>query len=305
MLERLHGNEALRADLAAALCAGRLPHSLLLCGAEGLGRNYAAHLIAADYLFPGGGAGAQAVLEDRCPECLVVRSEGAGDQIRIDRIRAVRTSVRATGLSAEGRVALIEDVQKMQAPAANALLKILEEPPEGVLFLLTVDSEAAVLPTIRSRCASYTLMPLAQQECVEQLRAEGCPQQDAVFLCQVYGGALGRCLAAVRAPERMALLQEAVGFFRLACAGDLFGMLAALLVYEGKNKREDALIFLSDLAELYTAALDGRSIPSLPLLPQAAAAQALPKLLLAQRRLRASGNPKLIFTLLATQLAKR
>ena len=48
MLERLHGNEALRADLTAALCAGRLPHSLLLCGAEGLGRNYAAHLLAAD-----------------------------------------------------------------------------------------------------------------------------------------------------------------------------------------------------------------------------------------------------------------
>lgn len=305
MLEQLCGNEALRTDLAAALRAGRLPHSLLLCGADGLGRNYAAHLIAADYLFPGGGAGANAVLEDRCPECLVVRSEGAGDQIRIDRIRAVRASVRATGLSAEGRVALIEDVQKMQAPAANALLKVLEEPPAGVLFLLTVDSEAAVLPTIRSRCASYTLMPLAEEECVRMLCAKGCTREDAIFLCRVYGGALGRCLAAAQNPDRMALLREAVDFFRLAAGGDLFGMLSAARDFEGKAKRESALTFLSDLAELYSAALDGRAVPSLASLSPQTAARALPKLLAAQRRLRASGNLKLIFTLLAVQLADR
>ncbi len=303
MLEKLRGNEALRADLSAALCAGRLPHSLLLCGADGLGRNYAAHLIAADYLFPGGGAGAKAVLEDRCPECLVVRSEGAGDQIRIDRIRAVRASVRATGLSAEGRVALIEDIQKMQAPAANALLKILEEPPDGVLFLLTVDSEAAVLPTIRSRCAGYTLMPLAEADCTKALCERGCREQDALFLCRVYGGALGRCLAAAEDPARMALLQKAISFFQLAAARDLFGMLAAAQEYEGKAKREDALTFLCDLSELYAAVLDGRQIPALAPLAQETAARALPELLFAQRRLRAAGNLKLIFTLLATRLA--
>ena len=55
MLERLCGNEALKENLSAALAAGRLPHSVLLCGAGGLGKNFAARLLAADYLYPAGG----------------------------------------------------------------------------------------------------------------------------------------------------------------------------------------------------------------------------------------------------------
>ena len=62
MLERLCGNEALKENLSAALAAGRLPHSVLLCGAGGLGKNFAARLLAADYLYPAGGPGAEAVL---------------------------------------------------------------------------------------------------------------------------------------------------------------------------------------------------------------------------------------------------
>ena len=49
MLEKLCGNEALKENLSAALAAGRLPHSVLLCGAGGLGKNFAARLLAADY----------------------------------------------------------------------------------------------------------------------------------------------------------------------------------------------------------------------------------------------------------------
>ena len=303
MLERLCGNEALKENLSAALAAGRLPHSVLLCGAGGLGKNFAARLLAADYLYPAGGPGAEAVLADRSPECLVVRAEGAADIIPVARVREVRAAVRATGLSAEGRVALIEDAQKMQAAAANALLKVLEEPPTGVLFLLTTDSEAAILPTIRSRCAAYTLAPLERQDCVRLLCARGCPAEDAAFLSAVYGGALGRCLAAAGDPQRFALLRTAAEFVSLSARGDRFGLLAAAKEFETKARREEAGIFLSDLAELYAAALDGREIPGLPAVSRPAAARSLPAVFEAARRLRAAGNAKLVCTLLALRLA--
>ena len=49
----------------------------------------------------------------------------------------------------------------MNEESANALLKVMEEPPEGVLFLLTADSLAGVLPTIRSRCVSFAIAPVS------------------------------------------------------------------------------------------------------------------------------------------------
>lgn len=54
----------------------------------------------------------------------------------------------------------IYGAQNLNGASANAMLKIMEEPPEGVMFLLTASSAAAVLPTIRSRCAAYTMAPV-------------------------------------------------------------------------------------------------------------------------------------------------
>lgn len=305
MLERLCGNEPLKAALRPALTAGRLPHAILLCGADGLGRNYAARLIAADYLFPSGGPSALAVLEDRSPECLTIRPEGDGDVIRVDRVRELRSAVRASALSSEGRIALVEDAHKMQPAAENALLKVLEEPPAGVVFLLTASSEAALLPTIRSRCARYALTPLDQKQTVSLLTGHGCSETDAAFLWAVYDGALGRCLAPAEDPDRMALLRQAADFFALVRSRDLYGMLAAARGFEGKGDRERALAFLSDLAAILAAFLDQRCPPGLGAFSKEEAAGALPFVFEAAGRLRAAGNPKLIFTLLALRLAGR
>ena len=76
---------------------------------------------------------------------------------KIDAVRAVRRAIYDTSLSAAGRVVLVYGAEKLNAASANAMLKVIEEPPENVLFVFTAVSEAAVLPTIRSRCSVYTL----------------------------------------------------------------------------------------------------------------------------------------------------
>src|SRR5699024_11756797 len=77
MLDRLAGNEALKAELGAALRTGRLPHAVLLVGEPGCGAGFAARCLAADYLYPQGGPHAEAVLQQADPECLTLRGEGA------------------------------------------------------------------------------------------------------------------------------------------------------------------------------------------------------------------------------------
>ena len=179
MLDRMEGNAELKTSVHQMLASRRLTHSVLLVGEEGLGAGFAARCIAADYLYPAGGAPAEALLRGECcravgkagkrdsgqietgivREAFSVEGLGAGGRYLVSQVTAMRSEIFNTSLSAEGRAVLLYHVERMNEESANALLKVMEEPPEGVLFLLTADSLAGVLPTIRSRCVSFAIAP--------------------------------------------------------------------------------------------------------------------------------------------------
>ena len=160
-LDSLLGNETLKESLS---------HSILLCGDAGTGAGFAARCLAADYLYPNGGASAAQVLAGQSPEYLLLAGEGVSGDIRVDRVREVRREIFNTALSAGGRAVHIKGADKLNGASANALLKVLEEPPEGVLFILTAPSEANVMATIRSRCCAYSLAPVAEEVCAAYLK---------------------------------------------------------------------------------------------------------------------------------------
>ena len=163
MLDRMEGNAELKSSVQLMLAARRLTHSVLLVGEKGLGAGFAARCIAADYLYPAGGAPAEALLRGECcravakagkrdsgqvetgivREAISVTGMGAGGRYLVGQVTAMRSEIFNTSLSAEGRAVLLYHVEKMNEESANALLKVMEEPPEGVLFLLTADSLAS------------------------------------------------------------------------------------------------------------------------------------------------------------------
>lgn len=243
MLERLAGNEPLRRDLAAALAANRLAHSLLLCGEKGLGAGFAARCLAADRLFPAGGPAAEAVLAGQSSECIEVRGAGVQGVIKIDQVREVRRRVYDTALSAAGRVVILYGAEHLNAASGNALLKIIEEPPEGVLFVLTAASSAAVLGTIRSRCAVYALAPVSEAACAAWLR-KNCPgaagQLAPERLAALYAGQIGKAAEALREPARGAVLADALRIAGLAARGQEYPLLTALAAYESAKKPKPA-----------------------------------------------------------------
>ena len=204
MLERIAGNRELKQDLKTALGSGRIAHSILLVGEPGCGAGFAARCLAADYLYPNGGPHAEAVLRGQDTESIVVRGEGASGQIKVEAIRDARQNIQKSALSsdAEGRVLFIYGAQNLNGASANAMLKIMEEPPEGVMFLLTASSAAAVLPTIRSRCAAYTMAPVPTEECAAALRTAQpeLNEQNAQDLAFLYEGHIGLCLKALTDP---------------------------------------------------------------------------------------------------------
>jgi len=138
---------------AGAAKEGRLAHAHLLTGAppgelETLGRGLAANLLDADP-------------EDH-PDFFLLRPESKSRRISLAQIHQLERSLSRKPHRAPLKVALILEAERMclqQAESANAFLKTLEEPPDHSLLLLTSDRPEALLPTIRSRCLNFPVIP--------------------------------------------------------------------------------------------------------------------------------------------------
>lgn len=301
MLGRIVGNDALKADLRRALGAGRLAHSILLVGEQGCGAGFAARCLAADYLYPQGGPHAEAVLRGEDSECIALRGEGASGQIPVKGIRAAREAIQHSALSADaaGRVLFIYGAQNLNGSSANAMLKIIEEPPEGALFLLTATSAATVLPTIRSRCATYTLAPVPAQACAGELcrRCPGTSRQTAENLAFLYEGHIGTCLRALQDERFAAVLAAARELCSLAAQGDTYKAYALLAKYE--KDREGALLLFGQVAQLGSAAMRRPGFGGLPQNDPQAPRRMIEAAAEARRCTVANGNLRLTLAVLA------
>ena len=110
------------------------------------------------------------------------------DTISIDDIRALQERLIDTG-SGTYRCCIIRSMERMKDAAANAFLKILEEPPEGLVFLLTTQQQSSLLPTIISRARILPFRPLALQDM--QSLFDGVSSDDQTFMMHIASGAPG------------------------------------------------------------------------------------------------------------------
>lgn len=152
--------------VAQAIVSDRFPQALLLAGPAGLGRELAAVEIAVMLVCGDGGASPWSsgpcsgrVRQGIHPDVAAVLPTGAARIIKIAQVREIVDSAPARPYEGRYRVWILDGVEAghLGAEAANAFLKVLEEPPEHVRFVLLAGNPDAVLPTIRSRCQQLTL----------------------------------------------------------------------------------------------------------------------------------------------------
>ena len=184
-------------QLRGAWKVGRLPHALLIAGADGLGkRDLAAWLSAAALC-----ERSREALE-RCGECASCKLISAGShpdltwvspeedkqQVSVDQIRGACEKLHKTSYRQGYKVAVIFPAHQMTVNAANSLLKTLEEPaPMSLLILLT--SQPSVLPpTVRSRCQQISIRKPSAEEALRWLQAE-VPKAASPALLEFAGGA--------------------------------------------------------------------------------------------------------------------
>ena len=316
MLERIAGNEELKSSIRRMLEGRRLTHSVLLVGEAGLGAGFAARCVAADYLYPQGGAPAEALLRGECcravakagkrdsgqietgivREAISVTGMGSGGRYLVGQVTAMRSEIFNTSLSAEGRAVLLYHVERMNEESANALLKVMEEPPEGVLFLLTADSLAGVLPTIRRRCISFAVAPVSPEDCARYCTAQGVGAKDAALYSALFDGHIGTVLAAARDEARREQVDRALALAKAAAARDSYAAAVLLAAYEKDKAGASAL--LADFRAVAAAGL--RDSPHSPVEGETAR-KALGAADAAMQQISAQVNPKIVLSVLAAK----
>ncbi len=316
MIDRLEGNQELKTSVRLMLESRRLTHSVLLVGEDGLGAGFAARCVAADYLYPQGGAPAEALLRGDCcravgkagdrdsgrvetgivREAISVTGMGSNGRYLVSQVKAMRSEIFNTSLSAEGRAVLLYHVERMNEESANALLKVMEEPPEGVLFLLTADSLAGVLPTIRSRCVSFAVAPVSPAQCARYCAAQGVSKKDAALYSELFDGHIGTVLAVARDDARREQVEKALTLAKAAAAKDSYAAAVLLSTYE--KDKAGAIALLSDFRAVAAAGLQGS--PHTPLSGETAQ-RTLSLADTAIQRLAAQVNPKITLSVLAAK----
>ncbi len=202
------GHRRLIAVLAGAVRRDSLPPALLFSGPEGVGKRHVAMALAQALNCPA--ASAHGPLEiDACGVCPTCQRIARGvhpdvhivepgdiGNIKVDQVRDVVDRAGYRPFEGRRRVVVIDRADALIPQAQNALLKTLEEPPAGSVFVLVTARPDVLLPTVRSRCPQLRFQPLADDEVVAALVAAGRTEDQARALASDAEGSIGRALQA-------------------------------------------------------------------------------------------------------------
>ena len=216
LLEDLVGQEAATAIIRRACAARRVAHAYLFEGPDGVGKRAAAVVLAllldCDETRPTGSAGSVELRAcGRCEPCRrilagihpdVVTIAASGPQILVEQAQEIVTLAQRSPHEARARVIIVDDADRMNANAANCLLKTLEEPTDRTHIVLLSSAPERLLATIRSRTQRIRFRGVGQPALLGLARRLGADPQAAEVAAVMADGRVGRFLEWLGRPGR-------------------------------------------------------------------------------------------------------
>ena len=177
-------------------------------------------------------------------------------RVPVDLVRQARADIYTKPNEGKKKIYLFP--QELGLEGQNALLKILEEPPQYGVFLLLTDNPERLLPTVRSRCVELALRPLENSLLRQELRRQfpDIEEETLTAVCQRSGGYLGQAIAAVSGASEIP--QQTVDFVNAFAARDVLALVSVLVGME-KSKRDVLLPLLEQWVSILEEALASRS----------------------------------------------
>ena len=218
---KLFGQRDAEQNFLSSFGSGRLHHAWLLTGPRGVGKATLAWRIARFLLFtararrnmpddlstattldvPNSAPVVRSVSLLVDPSVMLLRrqydskSKRFKKDISVTDVRAIGTFMSMSSTDGDPRIAIVDSADDLNVNAANALLKILEEPPENAYFFLISNVPSRLLPTVRSRCRTLSCSPLSCEHLEKALRASGVEQfNEFPYLRELSSGSVGEAL---------------------------------------------------------------------------------------------------------------
>lgn len=196
--QEIYGHKKPIAILKRAMAKNRIAHAYLFYGTEGIGKRTIASVFARALNCTGEDPPC-----DRCPSCLkaehknhpnIISIQAEGQFIKIDAIKEISAKMAFRPENGK-RVFILKEADKMNAAAANSLLKTLEEPSPNNVLILTTARPHALPMTILSRCQSLRFAPLQNEEVSQYLQEKhGFEKNEAETIAAASLGSIGRTL---------------------------------------------------------------------------------------------------------------
>ena len=216
--DSMRGHDDFKRALASARSAERMHHAWLLTGPNGIGKASMAYMAAAwlladtppsealfgdvpvDFSVDLDDPGSKQVLNGAHPDFMAIyprEEDNKSGQIKIDQIRALHPFMMHKPGRGKMRVAVIDSMDEINRNGANAMLKLLEEPPENTVIFLISSRPGRLPPTILSRCRLFRMQPINEDDCRKALTSiwPDADETSINLLSTLCDGAPGRAVS--------------------------------------------------------------------------------------------------------------
>jgi DNA polymerase-3 subunit delta' len=251
----LIGNKRVKDSLSAIIASNRIPHAVIIEGDAGTGKRTLAKYLAKVAVCEGDippcetCRGCHLADIGTHPDIEVVAPEEKKKNIGVEQIRNLRTTAYHSAHTAKRRAFIIEQADTMNASSQNSLLKVLEEPPSDVLFILVVGSAERLLDTVVSRCVTLSLFPPSIEDGVKLLRDKhGIKEDEATQFLKAEGGNIGKALSLITKSNESLGKAAARDFLDAVLNGSAVDALVTAAPLE--KDRPEALKFAEELSEI-------------------------------------------------------
>ena len=264
----LVGNERARCAVENMLASGKVPHAILIEGESGLGKTVLAQFLCRAVLCEGG--------NPPCGECRGCRLFDAGNHpdirtveplknrktVSVEQVREIVAEAAIVPQQSARRVFLIDNADLLTPSAQNALLKILEEPPVSVVFILACVSRSMLLSTVVSRCAVITLSSPDTETAADYIATVSKKDREEIIKAYKSArGSIGGALNILKRKSAGAAEALAEEFMNILKGGSQYEMLK--LLYPLEKDRTKTAAFYNALEVMLVSAIKQSSSATL------------------------------------------
>jgi DNA polymerase-3 subunit delta' len=249
----LFGKDSVKTRLSALSQSGRMPHTVIFSGVKGVGKSVCARFLAALLICENVSNNEPCGVCRQCrrvaarihPDVITPEKSGKLGIYSRDTMRGICTDAYIKPNDTDSKIYIFTDFENTEPVSQNVLLKIIEDPPEGVHFLFTVRETGRILPTILSRAAVIDVPEAPENAVFEALRqTEVFTAEDCARAVKAFHGNIGECLGFLCNPEQAKLITDTQKLTDALVKNREYDFLAALAGAGESKERLRELIML-------------------------------------------------------------